>query len=124
MSAAAPAGVFFVFYWVINVGSLAASLTIPLIMRHAGPHVAFGVPGVCMALATGIFFLGRQRYTCVPASPGDGQPGVVQIAAYALRHHVLRRCDLCIAPYLDVMSVLLHFQAQEPRLTARRLCSS
>ena len=79
------------FYWVINVGSLAASLTIPLIMRHAGPHAAFGVPGLCMALATAIFFLGRKSYVCVPPSPGDEQPGVVQIAGFALRHSVLRR---------------------------------
>ena len=85
------AGVFFVFYWAINVGSLAASLSIPLIMRHAGPHVAFGVPGICMALATAIFFWGREGYTCMPAVPSNGQPGVLQVAAFAGRHHVMHR---------------------------------
>ena len=36
----------------INVGSLVASLLIPLLLEHLGPQVAFGLPGVLMLIAT------------------------------------------------------------------------
>ncbi len=61
------------FYWIINFGSLFASLTMPLFLRHLGPEVAFGVPGVLMFIATLVFWLGRKHYVMVPPV-GDSDP--------------------------------------------------
>src|SRR5690606_37972437 len=54
------------FYWIINFGSLFASLLMPLFLKHFGPSVAFGIPGVLMFIATFVFWLGRKHYVMVP----------------------------------------------------------
>ncbi len=59
------------FYWIINFGSFFASLFAPLLLRHFGPAVAFGIPGVLMFIATLIFWLGRHQYVNVPPSGPD-----------------------------------------------------
>ena len=63
--------VFDAFYWIINFGSFFASLLIPLLLKHAGPSVAFGVPGVLMFIATVVLWLGRKQYIIVPARSAD-----------------------------------------------------
>ncbi len=54
------------FYWIINFGSLFASLSMPLFLKHFGPAVAFGIPGALMFIATLVFWLGRKHYVMVP----------------------------------------------------------
>ena len=44
--------VFDAFYWIINFGSFFASLLMPIFLRHLGPAVAFGIPGVLMFIST------------------------------------------------------------------------
>jgi proton-dependent oligopeptide transporter, POT family len=61
--------VFDAFYWIINFGSFFASLFMPLFLRHLGPAVAFGVPGVLMFISTAIFWLGRKQYVMVSPAP-------------------------------------------------------
>lgn len=63
--------VFDAFYWIINFGSLFASLLIPLVLKRFGAAWAFGVPGLLMALATFVFWLGRKRYVRLPLPPED-----------------------------------------------------
>jgi proton-dependent oligopeptide transporter, POT family len=63
--------VFDAFYWIINFGSFFATLLAPLLLRYYGPSVAFGVPGVLMALATLVFWLGRKQYVRVPPTEAD-----------------------------------------------------
>ena len=63
--------VFDAFYWIINFGSFFASLLIPLLLKHVGPSVAFGVPGILMFLATVVLWLGRKQYVMVPARSAD-----------------------------------------------------
>ncbi|MEO7917518.1 MAG: MFS transporter, partial [Dokdonella sp.] len=58
--------VFDAFYWIINFGSLFASLLMPLFLKNYGPAVAFGIPGILMLVATFVFWLGRNKYTMVP----------------------------------------------------------
>src|SRR5690554_1061336 len=58
--------VFDAFYWSINIGSFFASLLMPVFLRHYGPSVAFGIPGVLMFIATVIFWAGRRKYVHVP----------------------------------------------------------
>lgn len=54
------------FYIAINMGAFASSLLIPWLLEAYGAHVAFGVPGIFMALATVVFWLGRHRYQRIP----------------------------------------------------------
>jgi len=57
------------FYWIINFGSLFASLLMPLFLKNYGASVAFGIPGILMFIATFILWLGRKKYVMVP--PAD-----------------------------------------------------
>ena len=63
--------VFGAFYWSINLGSFFASLFIPKLLKLYGPSVAFGIPGVLMAIATLIFWLGRRYYRELPPRGRD-----------------------------------------------------
>jgi POT family proton-dependent oligopeptide transporter len=58
--------VFELFYWMINFGSFFSSLLTPWTLEYYGPSVAFGIPGILMAIATYIFWLGRHQYVHVP----------------------------------------------------------
>jgi POT family proton-dependent oligopeptide transporter len=55
------------FYFSINLGAFASMLLTPWLLEWYGPHWAFGVPGVLMALATVVFWIGRKRFIHVPA---------------------------------------------------------
>lgn len=59
------------FYFSINLGAFASMLLTPWLLEWYGPHWAFGVPGVLMAIATFIFWLGRHRFAHVPAGGMD-----------------------------------------------------
>ena len=54
------------FYVSINLGAALSNLLTPWLLEWYGPHWAFGVPGVLMALATFVFWLGRHRFVHVP----------------------------------------------------------
>jgi len=58
------------FYFTVNFGSLLSTLFIPFAKERWGFGVAFGIPGVLMALATLAFWLGRHTFVHVPARPG------------------------------------------------------
>ncbi|MCR9200787.1 MAG: POT family MFS transporter [Planctomycetaceae bacterium] len=55
------------FYFSINFGSTASTWVTPILLKWYGPHVAFGVPGVLMAIATITFWMGRKVFIHVPA---------------------------------------------------------
>lgn len=54
------------FYFAINVGALASVLATPWLLANYGPHVAFGVPGLLMLVATVVFRSGRDVFVHVP----------------------------------------------------------
>ncbi len=54
------------FYFSINIGALVSMLLTPWLLEWHGPHWAFGVPGVLMAIATLVFWMGRKRFIHVP----------------------------------------------------------
>ena len=64
--------VYQIFYFIINFGSFFAVLICPIILKAewGGPTLAFGLPGILMAIATFFFWLGRKEFIHVPASPG------------------------------------------------------
>lgn len=54
------------FYFSINFGSFFSTLLTPWLLKTHGPHWAFGIPGVLMAIATFMFWLGRNRFVHIP----------------------------------------------------------
>ena len=79
------------FYWCINLGSTAAFLTIPLIRKEFGYSWAFGIPGIAMAIATFIFWLGTKRYTMVPPSSKTKAAGFFKVLFCAMENRHLRQ---------------------------------
>jgi POT family proton-dependent oligopeptide transporter len=54
------------FYFSINFGAFFSTLLTPWLLEHHGPHVAFGVPGILMFVATVVFWMGRNRFVHIP----------------------------------------------------------
>lgn len=70
--------VFALFYWMINFGSFFSTLITPWTLEAYGAGVAFGVPGILMAIATFIFWLGRNEFVHVPPT-GANPHGTMKI---------------------------------------------
>lgn len=79
------------FYFSINFGALLSMLLTPWLLEWYGPHWAFGVPGVLMALATLVFWLGRNRFIHVPA---DGKSFIRELFSKDGRSAVLKLLPL------------------------------
>jgi POT family proton-dependent oligopeptide transporter len=58
------------FYFAINLGAFVSTMLTPWLLANYGPHVAFGLPGILMALATLFFWMGRKVFVHIPAG-GD-----------------------------------------------------
>jgi POT family proton-dependent oligopeptide transporter len=54
------------FYFAINTGAFLSTLMTPWFLEWYGPHLAFGVPGVLMVIATIMFWMGRKVFIHVP----------------------------------------------------------
>lgn len=79
-----------VFYFMINFGSTLSTLLIPWVFDFhktrtdfLGQHavsIAFAIPGVLMALATAVFYMGRNVFVHVPPDPG-GKLGLLDVCS-------------------------------------------
>lgn len=58
--------IFGYFYFSVNLGAAASSLLTPVLLDKFGPHIAFGVPGFLMLVATVVFFMGKKVFIAVP----------------------------------------------------------
>ena len=74
------------FYFSINFGSFFSFIVIPRMRDAFGYGWAFGVPGILMALATIIFWLGRKHYVRVPPTRETKRAGFFAVTWYALTH--------------------------------------
>ena len=54
------------FYFSINLGAASSMILTPILLAKVGPWLAFGLPGVLMAIATFVFWLGRTKFVHVP----------------------------------------------------------
>jgi len=88
--------VYGLFYWIINFGSFFSTLLTPYLRAHYGNSVAFAVPGILMALATVIFWLGNKQYTHVPPAKS---PSSFAVILYAAVHQKNRKAG---QSFLDV----------------------
>jgi POT family proton-dependent oligopeptide transporter len=83
--------VFDMFYFSVNFGAFFSALLIPVVLKHYGPGVAFGIPGILMAIATAIFWAGRKHYVHVPPARDTGSAGFVTIFIHCLKNRWDRR---------------------------------
>lgn len=58
--------IFGYFYFSINLGAAISTLLTPVLLDKYGPHLAFGVPGFLMLLATIVFWIGRKVFIAIP----------------------------------------------------------
>lgn len=72
------------FYWAINLGSFFSFLIIPWVKNHHGYSRAFAVPGILMAIATFIFWLGTKHYVRVPPGRETKSAGFFKVFFGAL----------------------------------------
>ncbi len=54
------------FYFGINLGAFVSTLLTPILLDRIGPHVAFGLPGLLMLIATIVFWWGRREFVHIP----------------------------------------------------------
>lgn len=54
------------FYFAINFGSFFSTLLTPWLLHKYGPHLAFGIPGILMLIATICFWMGRNKFVHIP----------------------------------------------------------
>lgn len=78
--------VYDLFYFSVNFGAFFSSILIPWTLPKYGPSVAFGIPGVLMAVATLVFWMGRRHYVVVPPTGTKDQTHFFSILWYALTH--------------------------------------
>src|SRR6185369_2312856 len=94
--------IYSIFYWSINFGSFFGVALLPKVRDHYGYAWAFGIPGIFMALATLIFWLGRKTYIRKP--PVGEQPPPPQSVVAADRR-TIGRIVLIFAPILVFWSL-------------------
>ncbi len=73
------------FYWSINIGSFFSFLVVPWVKDRHGYGLAFGVPGILMAIATFIFWLGTKHYVRVPPSRETKSAGFFKVFFHAFQ---------------------------------------
>jgi proton-dependent oligopeptide transporter, POT family len=102
------------FYWSINLGSFFSFLIIPWIKDHHGYSLAFGVPGIFMAIATFVFWLGTKNYVRVPPGRETKCAGFFRVffAALSGRREVGENFwdaarDRCSDPEIDAAKSVL-----------------
>ena len=100
--------VFAAFYWSINFGSFFASLLIPVTLKKWGPSVAFGIPGLLMALATVIFWMGRKHYVNVPPT-GSNPHSFLKVMASRLGLSKAQHPERAVEGARAALRVLLVF---------------
>ncbi|MFK5920544.1 MAG: MFS transporter [Verrucomicrobiota bacterium] len=79
------------FYWSINLGAFLSTLLTPWLLEWYGPHWAFGVPGVLMALATILFWVGRWKFVHIPAK---GVHFIRELFTWASIKAILKLCTI------------------------------
>ena len=69
----------------INFGSFFSTMITPWTLQHYGPGIAFGIPGILMAIATFIFWLGRNEFVHIPPT-GKQEHGTGRVLLSAIKN--------------------------------------
>ena len=108
--------IFDIFYFSINAGAVISNLSIPWILKWYGPHWAFGIPGVLMALATLCFWMGRRKFIHIPAQGTSflkelfSKDGLIVAGKLMLLFYVFVSMFWCL---FDQTATTLVFQAEK-----------
>lgn len=105
------------YYFGVNTGSVLATISIPVVYKYYGAQWAFGIPGVFMALAALVFFLGRNRYKQVAPS-GIRKDNFMAIMAFIIRQLFVKDKNCSI---LERTTEEFSVEAVEGVLAVRRL---
>jgi len=62
------------FYMAINIGAAATTFTLPIIRDNYGYSTAFMAPTILMAVALGVFYLGKKHYPVEEIKRGKDKP--------------------------------------------------
>ena len=96
------------FYWAINFGSSFSFLVIPWIKDHQNSQHhyayswAFGVPGIFMAIATFIFWLGTKHYVRVPPSHATKSAGFLPVFLNAFKNNT----EGSVVPVVNLLTTI------------------
>ena len=90
------------FYFSINVGAVLSMVVCPWLLQEHGPGWAFGVPGVVMALATFVFWLGRNKFVHIP-------PGGRQFFTETISHEGIRAIVNLLPLYVFIFPFFMLF---------------
>ncbi len=82
--------VFSLFYFSVNFGAAFSSVLTPILLVKYGPQIAFGIPGILMALATVLFWMGRKEFVHVPPVGKNGPAGFLTVFMFALKNQSKR----------------------------------
>jgi POT family proton-dependent oligopeptide transporter len=74
------------FYWTVNFGAAFGFTLIPMLRDNKGYSWAFGVPGIAMAAATFVFWLGTRHYVRQPPARKTHEAGVFPVFWFALQN--------------------------------------
>lgn len=80
-----------IFYFSINFGSFFSTLLIPFLLAKVGPSVAFAIPGVLMAIATFVFWMGRDHFVIIPPTGSENSAKFWGVLFYSLTHQTERK---------------------------------
>lgn len=80
-----------IFYFSINLGSTLAFFVVPWCRKNLGYSWAFGVPGIAMAVATFVFWIGTPRYTRVPPASQTKSAGFFRVFFHAFENRRRRQ---------------------------------
>jgi len=108
--------IFNIFYFSINAGAVISNLSIPWVLKWYGPHWAFGIPGVLMAIATICFWMGRRKFIHVPAQGTSflkevfSKEGLIVTGKLMLLFYIFVSMFWCL---FDQTATTLVFQAEK-----------
>jgi POT family proton-dependent oligopeptide transporter len=116
------------FYWSINFGSFFSFLVVPWAKDKWNYAVAFGIPGVFMAVATLIFWLGTKYYTRKPPSRETRHAGFFTVFWSALRASpttpwmaLLNISASVVLPVLAMLLMVVVFFSKEGGMSSKVL---
>lgn len=97
------------YYWMINLGSVVGTMVIPLLLDRVSPRVAFGVPGLAMAAALLVFWLGRKKYHHVPPARLEPAPTAAVREARAGEGKIILRIVAVFIPVIAFWALFFQY---------------
>ena len=112
--------VYELFYFMINFGSFFSTLVTPWTLKHYGPSIAFGIPGVLMLIATFVFWMGRKEFVHVPPTKSDGH-GFFAVVSSAFKNQSKRKAGQSFLDAAEGVHTKEHIEASKAVIDIAKL---